>query len=117
MPNRVKPLYQIRPSSTGKIETSPAVYALVDPRNRSVVRYVGRTGNPELRFYSILHAKRGITAEWVTALKADGIEPEMWVLEEGDSGKREWFWIQFFQGPDLITNHTSLPSCNHHPYA
>jgi hypothetical protein len=117
LPEQVKPLRQIHPSCSEKTKPSPVIYALVDPRNRILVRYVGRSATPERRFYNILHARRGITLEWIATLKADGVEPEMWVLEEGDSPKREWFWIQFFRGPDLITNHSSLASCSHSPYA
>ncbi len=112
-----KPLYQIFPSCSGKTHSVPAIYALVDPKERNIVRYVGRSSSPSHRFYDNLHAKRGITMKWINSLRAEKIEPEMWIIEEGDSGKREWFWIQYFRNPKLITNHTSLASCNYCPFA
>jgi hypothetical protein len=101
-------LYQIFPPTTHCV-----VYALVDPRCRDVVRYVGQSINPESRLRAHLreYGKYGRCVEfsavrdWSLCLQAEGIQPEMWVIEECDRSQldsREQYWIEKYRGVELL---------------
>lgn len=75
------------------------IYLLLDPITREV-RYVGRTNNkPARRMAGHQHAARkgGRTPvqQWLRALQAKKLEPEVIVLEEVRDGvKAEKFWAR-----------------------
>lgn len=77
------------------------IYALTDPRS-GVIRYVGKSNDPNKRFRS--HVKTTDTSTrkgaWLTALRKAGIKPLLSILETCD--KRSWeeaerFWIAHFR--------------------
>lgn len=86
------------------------IYALSDPRNKTVPKYVGRTIKP-LRQRLSGHrcvAKRYPhypVSKWVTELKSIGLIPVIYALEvvTGENGKeRETHWIRFFKPLGLL---------------
>lgn len=101
------------------------VYVLVDPRTL-VPRYVGSTRHAEHRLYSHMAGpgKRTPKQRWLAELKAAGLWPELWVVEEGDFGPRqsarrheaERRWIEIcqelFGGGDMNTALTPLGHAN-----
>jgi len=89
------------------------IYALHDPTDRSARVYVGKTIDPAGRFRD--HCKpstdKGIRAEWIKALLARGVRPEMVTLEVVPPGEdwqeAERFWIESFRAMGASTaNHT-----------
>jgi hypothetical protein len=83
---------------------SCTIYALVDPREPSVWRYIGRSFRPERRRFQHVHQSRrsrpGATGveRWIRKLSCVGLLPCTVVLECGiplrDAGAREQFWIR-----------------------
>src|SRR3569833_2024930 len=83
---------------------SCTVYALVDPREPSVWRYIGRSFHPESRRLQHLHQSRrlrqGATRKerWIRELSSAGLLPSAVVLEGGislrDARVREQLWIR-----------------------
>lgn len=65
------------------------IYALIDPRD-GTPRYVGSTRHAEHRLYAHISCCERLDTprgRWLAELKAAGIWPELWVLEEGDFGR------------------------------
>ncbi|MEY9999117.1 hypothetical protein ABIA18_000915 [Sinorhizobium fredii] len=79
------------------------IYALVDPREPSVWRYIGRSFHPERRRSEHIHQSRGVQHGaagkelWIRNLSLIGLLPSMVVLERDiqlrHANTREQFWI------------------------
>ena len=88
-----------------------AVYALVDPRDM-VVRYVGYSGQVQKRYLGHCRGRSSVpVAAWIEELKAHGLAPILWILEEHipdhiTAERREWHWTAFFlaEGAPLLNN-------------
>lgn len=78
------------------------VYAMSDPRTNEV-RYVGITANtlPKRRSLHVYRAKRSDRNDpvclWIRELIADGLRPNIFLLEETDDPLREHWWIAYFR--------------------
>lgn len=81
------------------------IYALVDPRAPKNFKYVGKTINTKDRLKShISRASKRLTPkdEWLCQLQADGITPQIVILEEVgfryecEWGDREHFFITYY---------------------
>lgn len=76
------------------------IYTLTDPRTR-VIRYVGKTNKPAIRFAMHLCERRGTHKNnWLNNLKSLGLRPIMDVIEECTCetwAERERFWIAHFR--------------------
>lgn len=80
------------------------IYALVDPREPSVWRYIGRTFRPEDRRFQHMHqsmrAQRGATGKerWIRNLASAGLRPSAVILDSGISARearaREQLWVR-----------------------
>ena len=75
------------------------IYALVDPREPNVYRYIGQTTFPERRLLSHLVGSengRGSKNEWIRFLRSEGVVVSMVPLEtpEDDWRLREEHWIR-----------------------
>lgn len=68
---------------------SCVIYALVDPREPSVWRYIGHSFRPECRRFEHMHQSRlmlrGATGkeQWIRNLSSVGLPPSVVVLEDG----------------------------------
>src|SRR5205809_574439 len=81
-----------------------SVYALVDPREPNIWRYVGRSFQPKPRCAQHIADSRKIcryrTAKeiWIAGLLADGLEPRVILLETGIPAQQaeahEYVWIE-----------------------
>lgn len=84
------------------------VYALSHPINKTIC-YVGITSGPlSVRYKNHIQSSlRGGTtpkAEWIRNLSAQGLKPEIIILEKTEDRKREHYWISFY--PNLLNiNH------------
>lgn len=59
------------------------IYALVDPRDEAVIRYIGKSENPKARLVAhCLESRRKATycSHWVTSLMKDNLSPKMVIL-------------------------------------
>lgn len=94
---------------------SCTIYALVDPREPSVWRYIGRSFRPQCRRLQHTHQSRrvlrGITAKerWIKSLLSAGLLPSALILEDGillrDARAREQLWIRrALRGGHPLTN-------------
>lgn len=78
------------------------IYTLSDPRTK-IVRYVGKTNNPVIRYAMHRCEKRGTHKNnWLHQLRSLGLRPVMDVIEEIDCAADEWedrerFWIYHFR--------------------
>ncbi len=74
------------------------IYALVDPRQPRVVRYIGQSKVPRIRH--IQHCEDchpGLKSEWIESLRQIGIMPQMIILERcsiGQANMAEKRWIR-----------------------
>ena len=111
--NRFSPLRSYRSLSSETVESRGYgmyyIYGLLDPLEGEI-RYVGKCTNPTGRLRA--HIKeRGNTRKcnWIATLCAQGREPVLLILEEGEGAwqERERRWIAAFRmlGNDLC-NHT-----------
>jgi len=95
------------------------VYLLADPREVSVVRYVGCSFHVYRRF--LKHAAEARNPDWysngpkilfIQQCLLDGVLPECLLIEEVPGGRdrvrREWFWVNKFRSPEL-TNYLRPP--------
>lgn len=77
------------------------IYALIDPKDGELVRYVGQTVNPGARYAS--HTSWGTSVrvrEWVTVVRRRQTWPVMICLEVcalSASDEREQHWIQHYR--------------------
>jgi hypothetical protein len=93
--------------------TTVYIYALVDPRT-DTVRYIGKSVEPEQRFYSHLWAakkteKQFRVLRWIRTLLSQSVEPVMWIIEETTPElweERERYWISHYGGFENLTNLT-----------
>lgn len=92
-------------SGTGR----KAVYALCDPREPEIVRYVGLSSSPAERLFSHIswRSKPTPVGQWITALFAASIRPEIRILEiveapAFDGYQRELDWIARYDTPQLL---------------
>jgi hypothetical protein len=89
------------------------IYGLADPRvtdpESEGIRYVGRTNNPNSRYYGHLSAKSGNVGKdaWIRELQELELEPVMVILErvaykipdsakEERPGDRERYWMRYY---------------------
>jgi len=97
-----------------------AVYALFDPRDPEVVRYVGLTCDPPQRLTEHIDGAKGsrwgsenaAKNAWIAGLLADGVLPEMRILEvisgtdwievKAEGSSRETYWISFYDFGQLF---------------
>ena len=67
------------------------LYALVDPRNKHVYRYLGITNNPDFRLWKHVDESRKFNTShkhaWIRSLLKVGLEPDMIVLERVSTQK------------------------------
>lgn len=88
------------------------IYALIDPRNTNVVRYIGFTKKTlERRLIEHLSdARRGHMnhrCNWIRSLTKDNIRPIISIIEEVTEDnwqEREKYWIRFYK--ETLTNTT-----------
>lgn len=92
------------------------IYGLIDPRTNQL-RYVGKTVlTPDRRVFTHkwrarVHPHKRHSMAWLLSLEKDGVEPDVFTIEEvpigGDWVEAEQFWIAYFRfiGADLC-NHT-----------
>lgn len=86
------------------------IYTLEDPREPGVVRYLGRTNNPQKRLYQHLYQHRNWPGRpthkihWISSVLDQGLAPVMEVLEEIPDGtpeeeirKTEEFYISYLK--------------------
>jgi hypothetical protein len=83
---------------------SCTIYALIDPREPSIWRYIGRSFRPDRRRFQHMHQSRCVPhsttqkARWIRRLSSAGLPPSVLVLESGiplrDARAREQFWIR-----------------------
>jgi hypothetical protein len=81
-----------------------SIYALIDPRDPEVWRYIGRSFHPRSR--RVQHARRGTRAVrgatykelWIAQLLSKNIQPSVIILEDcnslSDAVAREKIWIR-----------------------
>lgn len=109
-----------------RVPGTAGVYALIDPRDGRP-RYVGSTQHAEHRLYAhMAETGRAKTPKqhWLAELKAGGLWPELWVLEEFEVGpaqsarrlEAERRWIEVCQellaGADMNTTLTPVGHAN-----
>lgn len=90
------------------------IYALYDPRQPSVVRYVGKTANALTlrRNKHISEARAGNACHrgnWIRSLLLAGVSPQIAPLEICDENvwqQRERFWIAGHRQSGALTNNT-----------
>ena len=92
------------PSGKQLKATGCSIYALVDPREPKIWRYVGRSFQPRPRRTQHVSDSRKTcgyrTAKeaWIAHLLAEGLEPQIILLETGIHGRqaeaREYAWIE-----------------------
>lgn len=93
----------------GSVETmvSTYIYGLIDPM-KPELRYIGKSNNPKKRLKAHLRAtNHSHLTCWVKALLANGIEPELLIIEEVEQARwqdAERYWIAFFEaaGANLV---------------
>lgn len=72
------------------------IYGLIDPAEPDVVRYVGSTTDPEMRFRAHCTAGSSLVREWVESVVGAGRKPTMVLLErctdDTQRRQREAFW-------------------------
>lgn len=76
------------------------VYALVDPADPELVRYVGRTNDPITRYRGHHFNGADAVTAWVAALADAGRRPTMVLLERcasDDVAARETYWIHHYR--------------------
>lgn len=80
------------------------IYALVDPRSPGSIRYIGKTER-SLDARLSQHIKRCQIekcpkARWISSLLAEGIEPSIFLIEDGSNDTwqdRERYWISLYR--------------------
>lgn len=88
------------------------VYALVDPADPELVRYVGRTSDPVGRYAGHVLAGEPRVAAWVRALATAGRQPVMVLLERCEDAEviaREAHWIHHYRDRWQADLNTVLP--------
>lgn len=107
-------------------ETTPVfIYGLCHPITGEL-RYVGVSLNPQIRYNLHMSKSKNKTthcASWIRSLKALGIKPDLFIIEESDeqnSAELERFWIGYLRfvgcrltnmldGGDHAGGHTKTP--------
>ena len=88
-------------------ERKVAIYALVDPRKPSLIRYVGQSKTPMTRhLLHITSLDNPAKSEWIETMRQDGVLPQMIIIEwtkENESDFREKHYMQLYAS-DLLTN-------------
>jgi hypothetical protein len=97
------------------------IYALVDPRERDLIRYVGCSVNVwkryqshiwEARFPYDAHSSNVRKVLFIQQLLCEGVFPQM--IEEVASGEdfaaREANWIEHYRSPDLTNFERPIPT-------
>jgi GIY-YIG catalytic domain len=87
------------------------IYALSDPRNPRLPKYVGKTLRDlrrRLSAHLCLSSQKNETLKlWISELKLEGLIPTAYVLEQASKeklGEREEAWISFFKPLGILTN-------------
>jgi hypothetical protein len=97
-------------STDEKMDPMKWIYALREP-NLKHIRYVGQTKNMKTRLAGHINAENTApVAIWVKALKSNGYQPIVILLEEVndyEADERERFWIRHYrqQGQPLLNMH------------
>ena len=89
------------------------IYALVDPADPELVRYVGRTSDPVNRYRTHCTAGSDAVVRWVRALAADGRSPVMLLIERCAAAtvhSREKHWINHYYQRFQADLNVALPS-------
>jgi hypothetical protein len=92
-------------------EKQVSIYALSDPRKRTLIRYVGKTClslktrlNQHINERNRRHTPKNC---WIQKLHSEGVKPLIWVIEncpESIWEQRERYWISLFKGLDGFLN-------------
>lgn len=89
-----------------RMENTVHIYGLYDPRNPTVIKYVGQTDNIERRLVS--HAARikgnSNREQWIASMRKDGILPCLTILQtvpQADAASAEIAWIKSFPAKQL----------------
>lgn len=100
----------------GLLRREVYIYALCDPRS-GAVRYIGESFNPLSRLTSHIiggrRQDRGTPLQaWISTLLAEGLEPEMLILERCEKESRtqhsrERHWIGVYGGVENLLNLTA----------
>lgn len=87
------------------------IYALSDPRSKTVIRYIGKTSKPLSERLRKHRAKNNSPnypiSIWNQSLRKDGLLPIIFKIEETTyekSFEREEHWIKFFRPLGLLLN-------------
>jgi hypothetical protein len=88
-----------------------SIYILIDPRDK-MVRYVGISKDVKRRSREHLQGRSSVAvAHWVRELKAQGLTPDISIVEEdilgeGKAERREWYWCTYFltEGAHLLNS-------------
>lgn len=94
------------------VSPSEVIYALVDPADPELVRYVGRTCDPTARYR--MHCTNGSEAVtgWAKQIIADGRNPAMVLLERCAADvveSRERYWIHYYRDRFQADLNRSIP--------
>ncbi len=82
------------------ITPSEVIYALVDPADAQLVRYVGRTCDPVSRYRGHCTSGTDVVSAWVASVLAAGRRPAMVLLERCERDVvegRERHWIRWYR--------------------
>ncbi|HYC51093.1 MAG TPA: hypothetical protein VEB19_08305 [Gemmatimonadaceae bacterium] len=95
-----------------EITPSEVVYALVDPADPELVRYVGRTCDPTSRYR--MHCTNGSDAVtgWAKSVMAEGRKPAMVLIEQCERDvieARERYWIRYYRDRFQADLNRSIP--------
>jgi hypothetical protein len=111
-PDYVPPTLNSRAILCNEVSPSEVVYALVDPADPELVRYVGRAADPVFRYRSHCTTGSDAVSVWVAEVVATGRRPTMVLIErcgrdvvEG----REAHWIHYYRSRFQADLNRSIP--------
>jgi len=93
------------------------IYALSDPRNRTIPKYIGQTTVSLRRrlwghFSFVKQRPNYPVHKWIAALRSENLVPVIFALEETDTDNaslRETHWIRFFRPLGSLLNQSDGP--------
>lgn len=95
-----------------RLAPSDVIYALVDPAEPKLVRYVGRTADPVHRYRTHCTSGADAVTSWAQRVMEEGRRPAMILLERcerDDVEIRESFWIHHYRDQFQADLNRSIP--------